>query len=221
MSETQPKNIVTPTDIAAALKDCRTAREIHGITRRINGLMDEAMEKAAGNIACKKDCHYCCHYRVVVQPHEVFAIVDHLRDDPAHLKRALGQAKENRKLIDQLTFQEHVATNIPCPFLEDGVCSVYAVRPAKCRAYHSRDVGVCERAHTDTTITDLHPVDPDLVLATQTLERVTTTAFRMAGFQMPYYELNGALLDVFGGGDPGKRWRDGKKPFGSRHETTV
>lgn len=36
MSETQPKNIVTPTGIAAALKDYRTAREIHGITRKIN-----------------------------------------------------------------------------------------------------------------------------------------------------------------------------------------
>ena len=156
----------------------------------------------------------------MVQPQEVFAIVDHLRDDPAHLKRALGRAKENRKIINQLTFQEHVATNIPCPFLEDGGCSVYAVRPAKCRAYHSREMDVCEKAHFDTTINTPHPYDPDLVLATQTLDQVTTTAFRMAGFKMPHYEMNGALLDVFGNLSA-KRWKDGKKPFGSRYETTV
>ena len=40
-----------------------------------------------------------------------------------------------------------------CPFLEDGACSIYAVRPLACATHHSLDVEVCKRSMTPDTFT--------------------------------------------------------------------
>jgi hypothetical protein len=85
-------------------------------------------QRSAG-LACRAGCAACCHQRVSVLPAEADAIAAHLRrSDPAR--------------IDRLTERPR---NAACPFLDDGRCSIYAVRPLRCRGLHSRDAAACRK----------------------------------------------------------------------------
>jgi len=73
--------------------------------------------------ACGPGCHACCSQRIPISTIEAQGVrwyaLSHLRGDTA---LAVGQA-----LLAQR--QE------PCPFLVDGVCTVYPLRPLACREY--------------------------------------------------------------------------------------
>lgn len=170
---------------------------------------------------CKSGCSYCCYIRVVVQAHEVFHLVQFMQAklSPERIRQVLDQARENRKRIDPLTIQEHIATNIPCPLLGDGKCSAYPARPAKCRAYHSLDAGVCEAAHIDTTYSAPHPYDVPVTLEAASYQNAFSQAVAQHRLDAGYYELNGALLSAFTSSDAAKRWRQGKRAFPTKYAT--
>ena len=44
----------------------------------------------------------------------------------------------------------YLQSKIPCPFLNNGLCSLYDFRPYICRMYHSIDIKSCE-LHIDIT----------------------------------------------------------------------
>lgn len=46
-----------------------------------------------------------------------------------------------------LTPRERTKKHIPCAFLEDGRCSIYAVRPLACSEFTSMDLNDCKRAY--------------------------------------------------------------------------
>lgn len=178
-------------------------------------------DSATRRPACKSGCSYCCYIRVVVQAHEIFHIVQFMQTKfpPERIRQALDRARENRKRIDPLSVQQHIATNIPCPLLENGQCSVYPARPAKCRAYHSLDVKVCEAAHIDTTYSAPHPYDVPVALAAANYQNSFTQAVAQHGLDAGYYELNGALISAFTSADSAKRWRNGKRSFPAKYST--
>lgn len=179
-------------------------------------------ETATQKPACKAGCSYCCHIRVVVQPHEVFSIVEYMRAKfaPQQIKRVLDQARANKVRIEPLTVQQHIATNIPCPLLHAGDCSIYSVRPAKCRAYHSLDVKACEVAHIDTTATVAHPYDIPVLVTTGRYIDGFSRSVAQHGMDAGYYELNGVLLSAFESAEAAKRWRNGKRAFPLKYATT-
>jgi Fe-S-cluster containining protein len=76
--------------------------------------------------ACRKGCGWCCHQRVGAAAVEVLAMARALRDR-AEACAALAAWTPGQ----------------PCAFLKDGACSVYDVRPLKCRSLWHVDERHC------------------------------------------------------------------------------
>lgn len=72
-------------------------------------------------------CNHCCHIPVAISKTEAEIIGN-----------AVG--RKPRKLPGILEFKREYGYHMPCPFLKNGACSIYASRPFACRAHLSLDV---------------------------------------------------------------------------------
>ncbi len=94
--------------------------------RRLYQLLNELGAIAAPYIACGKGCSACCHMNVMVSQLEVALIERETGARPIHL--------HSSKVHDLDTFN-----GVPCPFLKNGACSIYEVRPFACRKHMNFD----------------------------------------------------------------------------------
>lgn len=99
----------------------------------------------AGALACRPGCSHCCHQRVGVTVPEALAVASTLV-----ATRTAAELRELRTRIERayaatrgLTRDERNSPKHPCPLLEDGLCSIYEVRPLACRGVHSLDEQAC------------------------------------------------------------------------------
>jgi Fe-S-cluster containining protein len=117
--------------------------------------------------------------------------------------------------IAGLSAREHLALRLPCAFLVDGRCAVYATRPANCAAYHSLSRARCEHAFA-------HPQDagtprnarPALLELREFCDAqlgATQAAVVAAGLDASKGELHTYLLRLLDDGDAVSRWLDGGK----------
>ncbi len=115
-------------------------------------------------ISCRKGCTYCCYHYVTVSLAQGIVIVDYLykRKDLLkqfldHYERWQEQGKSIADDIDGRRIQalssslpidlvirdtrplstRYFRANIPCPFLLDNQCSIYALRPPSCSGHHA------------------------------------------------------------------------------------
>jgi Fe-S-cluster containining protein len=119
----------------------------------------EGQKAVAGGktISCAKGCAACCRMLVPVSPPEAFSLramvtalpaerrQTHARsiaDALAQLERAglLGRLRQLADTDRPMTDEEiepinraYYALRLPCPFLENEMCSIYEDRPAACR----------------------------------------------------------------------------------------
>jgi Fe-S-cluster containining protein len=125
-------------------------------------LADAAAEDAGrrvaaegGAVSCKKGCAACCRYLVHVSESEAYYLYElverlpeprrsQVRERFAEARRQLQQAGFLETLQQfpvwtgpeiQERGRDYHALQIPCPFLEDESCSIYADRPVACREY--------------------------------------------------------------------------------------
>ena len=114
-------------------------------------------------ITCKKGCTHCCEHFVSVPVSHAVVIADYLyasekamsiflrgygkwrrsiEEDPqatavfGDLQEDTASAAVVKTSSQELLSAYHVLA-IPCPFLDGGRCSIYAVRPVCCAAYFS------------------------------------------------------------------------------------
>jgi len=120
--------------------------------------LEERKTLAAGEpISCKKGCAACCRMLVPVSAPEAFALKDMIGALPEARRQAtlrkvaeantrleqaglLARLTEIAETERQLSDEEmepinrdYYALRMPCPFLENEVCSIYEDRPAACR----------------------------------------------------------------------------------------
>lgn len=77
--------------------------------------------------ACKRGCSHCCHIPVAMLSTEAEIIGRRIRVNPVRpMHRVLPS--------DRPFGYQH-----PCPFLENGVCGIYAHRPVSCRLHFNLD----------------------------------------------------------------------------------
>ncbi|MES2674236.1 MAG: YkgJ family cysteine cluster protein [Pseudomonadota bacterium] len=183
---------------------------------RYDNLIAKSIEESTIKPACKAGCAYCCYYKVEVRAAEMFLIKDYLINNynESHIKQVLTDAKSNAAIIKTLTHEQHLTTNIKCPFLIESKCSVYQVRPFKCRNFHATDVSACENSFSDPG---------DLTIKSGFIESVAMFgnahsqgfegAVKNAGLDSRAYDLNTALVEVFAEPSALKRFNRGKKTF--------
>jgi Fe-S-cluster containining protein len=114
-----------------------------------------AIAEAGAAISCKKGCGACCDNLVAISEMEARRIRDVVESMPeprrteirARFAAALARL-ERADLLEKLRDAEHwneadyqrlvgayFAAGVPCPFLEEGSCSIYEERPITCREY--------------------------------------------------------------------------------------
>lgn len=103
---------------------------------------------AKGGFACRSGCSWCCNQQVAALPVEALVIADHIDTAFAPAERAA--------LIERLTKLDATSRGLsalararlkqPCALLVEGRCSIYSVRPLRCRGLYSRDAEICKWA---------------------------------------------------------------------------
>lgn len=155
-------------------------------------------------VDCKAGCTHCCRARVEVTEPEIF-----------HIARALkaGSVEALEARVSRLRHhQSAIAPDAPvrpvCAFLDNQLCSIYAVRPAACRKAHSLSVSHCERGAPEI------PQHLDLTLGAEVLMRGTANAYRQVGLATTAQELCAAVLQALEDDTAETRWLEGETVFG-------
>lgn len=178
--------------------------------------LGDAINTSVTKLACGVGCWYCCYYKVVASPIEVFAIVKYVKQkfQPLERQRILEEARMNVLQVKGMTQQEHLETNQKCPFLVEQKCSIYPVRPSKCRNCHASNVDYCKESYerpTDFSIPNSY------ITEIYTIGNASSTGFEYAvakhGLDSRAYDLNAAFVEAMENPNRQKRYRDGKKAF--------
>lgn len=135
--------------------------EIVPLVRRL-GEQAQALERQRGaaagqKISCARGCAACCRMLVPVSAPEAFALRDMVSALPEARRQAIQQAiagatasleragllaplreiaETDRPFTDEMMEpinRAYFALKLPCPFLENEMCSIYEDRPAACR----------------------------------------------------------------------------------------
>lgn len=166
--------------------------------------------------ACRAECSYCCYYKVEAKAIEVFAIAEHVKKQftEQKIQNALEQAKRNIKEAEKLSYKEHMATNQQCPFLVENSCSIYPVRPSKCRNFHASDVARCKESYekpTDLTIPNSYVTN--IFIVSQGGSDAFEKAIELSGFDHRTYDMNSAFIEAIENPKCFKRFKNRKKAF--------
>jgi Putative zinc- or iron-chelating domain len=182
---------------ADALSRGRTADTAAEAALAANRIFDRVWARARGSIdatgaiACKAGCGWCCHQHVAILPAEAVAIARAIDGTPLAEKfdreapAILGTTNEARKKARR-----------PCPFLIEGACAVYEVRPNRCRAIHSRDLAFCRTRYELGRSPAVQPVKPiplEPVLMGDQVLKGMGQALAQAGLDVEPAELTHAI----------------------------
>ncbi|OIQ82991.1 flagellin N-methylase [mine drainage metagenome] len=129
-------------------------------------IADELFAHADGLIACAKGCGHCCHVSVPIADFEAQYIADNIGVRPVALQQSI------RHGLDE--FSERT----PCPFLQQGACSIYAVRPLTCRLHVNFDLDNYWCLHENWK-------KPDAIIPRPTIHALVDAYRRLAGQAHP------------------------------------
>ncbi len=169
-----------------------------------------------GTLACRAGCTWCCYFTVDVRAAEVFRILDFVEQSftPEEKARVYAEVRANSVALRNLGEGERVTRNVKCPFLNEGQCTAYAVRPQSCRNYHATNVAGCRQSYEEPENLDIDPdFAPGVYQAGGAHVEAVSAATREAGYDVNAYELNCALDAALS--DPGarERFESRLKPF--------
>lgn len=199
----------------------------------IDALLAQAFDSFAGNVAlqaedepplaCGRGCASCCTLRVTASAPEVLLVARFLRAvQPALLQRGIdlvGRLRAADARTAGLDEAQRVQLRQPCPFIAQGVCVIYQVRPLACRGHASHDRQACAEAaagrRAEVPHSQAHRLMRSLV------QNAMLSALRDAGQAWGLHELNHALLLALDDPDSEARWLAGAEVFGAARVTEV
>ena len=168
-----------------------------------------------GPVACGRGCATCCALRVAATAPEVLVVVGFLRQVLPLLKergvdllariqdvdaRTRGAAEAER-----LQLREH------CPFVAQGVCVIYQVRPLACRSHVSFDVRACVQAMRGEDVAV--PYSPSRQWVRAIVQNAMQSSLRDGDLDWGLFELNQAVLIGLAHRAPEGAWRRGERLF--------
>jgi Fe-S-cluster containining protein len=199
--------LATGKDSAASLKKSY---------ERYDNLIAKAIDESPVKPACKAGCAFCCHYKVEVRAHEMLLIKDYVSKTftAERIAAMLAEAETNAAIIRTLTPEQHLTTNIKCALLQDNQCSIYPVRPFRCRNFHSTDAAACEQSHNDPGNMEIATgMIEDVAMFADAHTQGFEAATEQTGRDARVYDFTTALLEVFEETNAPKRYKVGKKMF--------
>ena len=183
---------------------------------RLDQSLAAAAATAGEKSACRVGCSYCCYLKVGARPEEVFAIVDFVRENftPERSKELREAVAANARIMRRSTAAEQLAATLKCPFLVDGACSIYEVRPARCRTYHAVNVKGCQDTFEQpSNMNILNSFVPEIFTAGEAHREAYGAAIRESGLDTTVYELTTALDECLTDSRPIRRFEKGKPAF--------
>jgi Fe-S-cluster containining protein len=145
-------------------------------------------------IACGRGCAFCCmNTWIEVTAPEVIFTVKNLPE--AQRERATEAVLRACSRTEGITLEERVKLAVPCPLLEQGVCSIYQVRPVACRLAVSADSEVCRRSFLEHSGEGI-PVPAPWGPLRQGYRVALEAALLNAGLDWNMTEWNSALRSV-------------------------
>lgn len=184
--------------------------------RKVFKLVDFSIAESTEATLCRPGCSYCCHYRVMVSPTEVFALVDHILDTwPGPRIAALKERlKTHVATVKPMSVHEHMTTNVPCPLLDENRCTAYAFRPVACRAHHeAATIDTC-RETFDHPHSPLDGAKRAAIVTIGEAARLGMGLFMEQQGKDGYeYELGAALHEALTNADCARRYRKGSTAF--------
>ncbi len=215
---------------AAAIAAHRTAAGVATMAKQAAACFDRVWADIRGHVeakgprfACAAGCAWCCNQTVTIAPPEAIVIAAHVR--AAFSAEAVAALKARLAALDDQArgrgafARGYLKTS--CAFLVDGKCSVYDVRPLRCRSVYSRDVAHCRwvAEHPDLVYAwrdrplepSPYPQEPE-VIADAVLSGLATAA-RDAGLAFEALELIAALRIALDIPDIAERYLAGEPVF--------
>lgn len=161
---------------------------------------------------CHKGCSTCCTLRVTATAPEVFmlarfirAVTPGLTKHGVDLRAQIAQANDLTRGLGEL---DRVASRQRCPFVAQGVCVVYQVRPLACRGLASYDRKACAQAASGRR--DEIPYSEPHMRLRSLVQNALQSAVRDVGLAWGTYELNQALLMALDDDTLEARWLAGE-----------
>jgi len=203
----------------------RTLAATQGRPALVDALLTQAFDSFQGNVAiqcedeppldCQRGCATCCTLRVSATAPEVMGVVRFLRAvAPRLLERGIdliGQVRQADTTTRGLGEAERVALRQRCPFIAQGVCVIYPVRPLACRGHASHSLKACVEAAAGRAQEVPYSGGHRMVRAL--VQNAMQSALRSAGLAWGSYELNQALLLALDNPESEAQWLAGQDPL--------
>lgn len=161
---------------------------------------------------CHKGCATCCTLRVTATAPEVFMLARFIRAvTPGLIKHGVdlrAQIAQTNGVTCGVGEADRVASRQRCPFIAQGVCVVYQVRPLACRGLASYDRKACAQAASGRV--DEIPYSEPHMRVRSLVQNALQSALRDAGVAWGNYELNQSLLMALDDASLEGRWLAGE-----------
>jgi Fe-S-cluster containining protein len=106
-----------------------------------------------GEVSCKRSCDNCCRQKVLSTPAEGLAIFLYLNSLGRWSDALEARLEEDDAYATKTNHADWFKEKRPCPFLKDGACGVYPVRPVGCIAtFSTGDPQYCGRSDIESRI---------------------------------------------------------------------
>lgn len=165
------------------------------------------------SLACKRGCSHCCHRPVSTSAPTALWIASTLRRTSTkdEFANALARIAALDEKTHGLPFSPSSRPPLPCAFLVDDACSIYAIRPFVCRAWNSADEDACRRALKEEAV----EMRFDLFQRTtfSGAEKGMHAALRARGLDPVDLEFTAAIRVAMENADASERWLAGEPVF--------
>jgi Fe-S-cluster containining protein len=129
MSDAVTTSLISPREL---LRQVRL--KTMAVGEELRSFADEVATSHGKRVECKRGCDNCCKQKVIVTEAEGVAIYIYLRSEGRWSDELEARLAEEDVHATRTNHSDWFKEKRPCPFLRDGECGVYAVRPISCAA---------------------------------------------------------------------------------------
>lgn len=200
----------------AELMDLSPHRALLRFHQRHDRHIEQATADSMQSKACFEGCTYCCHFKVIADAVEIFAMADFVEAnfDTQQIDQIIQSAKHNIEESRHLSHEEHATINQKCPLLINNSCVVYPVRSIKCRNFHATDVSGCRASYENPKdLTILNDSIPEVYIVATGSGDGFITALHNHGYDDRSYDHNAAFVEALENSGCRHRYDAGRRAF--------